>query len=91
MNLLPPALSRQAETKKYDRQWVAVLDKRVIDSDKNLQTLVTRLRKKLSKGYPEATIDYVTKQSIIWFLMDFQTWPRSGRPPRRELVFFSYG
>ncbi len=51
-------------TKKYDNAWIAVLDKRVIDSDKELRSLISRLRKKLAERYPEAAIEYMTKKPI---------------------------
>lgn len=56
-------------TKKYDNIWIAVLDKRVIDSDKGLQILISRLRKKLADRYPEAAIEYMTKKPINMVLV----------------------
>jgi len=55
--------------KEYNDKWVAVLDMQVIDSDKDLQTLVSRLRKKLDGKYPEAAIEYVSKKPINMVLV----------------------
>ena len=46
--------------KKYNDKWVAVLDMQLVDSDKDLQTLVSRLRKELDGKYSEAAIKYVS-------------------------------
>lgn len=56
-------------TRKYNDKWVAVVDRSVIDSDKDLQTLVTRLRKRLGRRYSEASIEYVTKKPITMVLV----------------------
>ena len=55
--------------KKYNDKWVAVLDMQVIDSDKDLQTLVSRLRKELDGKYSEAAIEYVSKKPINMVLV----------------------
>ena len=58
-------------TKKYNDKWVAVLDRKVIDSDANLRVLVTRLKKSLGRRYDEASIEYVTKEPINMVLVIF--------------------
>ncbi|MFQ5761497.1 MAG: DUF5678 domain-containing protein [Candidatus Bathyarchaeia archaeon] len=54
---------------KYNDKWVAVLDKHVIDHDKNLKTLTTRLRRKLNKRYSEVVFEYVTKKPVNMVLV----------------------
>ena len=49
---------------KYEGKWVAVLDAQVINSDRDVRTLVSRFRKKLSCRYPEASIQYVTRKAL---------------------------
>lgn len=56
-------------TEKYDEKWVAVLDRSVIDYDRDLKSLVARLRKKLDKRYSEVAIEYVTKKPINMVLV----------------------
>ncbi len=56
-------------TKKYNNKWVAVLDRKVFDSDKDLKTLVHRLKKKLGRRYSEVSIEFVTKQPINMVLV----------------------
>lgn len=56
-------------TEKYSDQWVAVLDKAVIDNDADLQKLARRLRKKLHERYSEVAMEYVTKKPIILVLV----------------------
>ncbi|MBI2126511.1 MAG: hypothetical protein HYU02_04260 [Thaumarchaeota archaeon] len=55
--------------KKYNDEWVAVLDKDVIDYDKDLKRLSARLRKKLDERYSEVAFDYVTKEPIDMILV----------------------
>lgn len=54
---------------KYDGRWVAVLDKAVIDSDKELKSLLSRLRKKLAERFPEATTEYMSKKAVNMVLV----------------------
>lgn len=56
-------------TKKYSDRWVAVLDKAIIDDDKNLQKLARRLRKKLDKRYAEVAMEYVTEKPVVMVLV----------------------
>lgn len=58
---------------KYDEKWVAVLDRSVIDYDRDLKSLVARLRKKLDKRYSEVAIEYVTKKPINMVLGRFRS------------------
>jgi len=52
----------------HDR-WVAVLDKTVVDNDKDLQKLAKRLRKKLDKRYAEVAMEYVTQKPLVMVLV----------------------
>ncbi len=56
-------------TQRYNNRWVAVLDKSVIDYDRDLKSLATRLRKKLDERYSEIAIEYVTKKPINMVLV----------------------
>ena len=55
--------------RKYRDRWVAVLDKAVIDNDKDLEKLAKRLRKRLDKRYAEVAMEYVTKKPLIMVLV----------------------
>lgn len=50
--------------KTFKDEWVAVLDKTVIDHDRKLVRLVERLRKKHSEIYNEIAVEYVTVKEI---------------------------
>jgi hypothetical protein len=50
--------------KQFDGEWVAVLDKTVIDHDIDLTDLVKRLRKKYSKVYSQIAVEYVTTKEL---------------------------
>jgi len=54
---------------KYKDEWVAVMDKRVIDHDKSLDRLVHRLRKNYREAYGEIAVEYVTKKEIDLILI----------------------
>ena len=56
-------------TERYNDKWVAVLDKDVVDYDRNLKRLARRLRKGLDKKYSEVAIEYVTKKPINMVLV----------------------
>ena len=47
--------------KKYEGEWVAVLDEKVAAHSKDLKTLRESLRKKYEEVYDEFAFDYVTK------------------------------
>jgi hypothetical protein len=50
--------------KKYVDEWVAVLNEKVVDHDRNLYTLVKRLRMNYPENYSEIAIEYVTSKEI---------------------------
>lgn len=47
---------------KYEGEWVAVLDEKVVADSKNLKSLKESLRKKYETAYDEVAFDYVTKK-----------------------------
>jgi hypothetical protein len=49
---------------KFNNEWVAVLNKTIIDHDRNLNKLVKRLRKKHPKAYSQIPIEYITTKEI---------------------------
>ena len=49
---------------EFNNQWVAVLDKTVIDHDADLAKMVKRLRKKYSKVYSQIAVEYVTTKEL---------------------------
>jgi hypothetical protein len=49
---------------KYKDEWVAVLNKTVVDHDRELARLVERLRKKYPDAYSEIAVEYVTVREI---------------------------
>ncbi len=49
---------------KFNNEWVAVLDKAVIDHDSDLKRLVNRLRKHHSAVYNEIAVEYITKEEL---------------------------
>jgi hypothetical protein len=59
-------LSRHYDTlkMKYKDEWVAVLNKAVVDHDRQLARLVGRLRKKYPDAYSEIAVEYVTVREI---------------------------
>jgi len=50
--------------KRFEDEWIAVLNKTVVDHDRELDRLVKRLRKKYSEAYNEIAVDYVTAKEI---------------------------
>jgi len=50
--------------KKFNDEWVAVLDKAIVDRDPNLNNLVKRLRKKHPKVYSQIAVEYITTKEI---------------------------
>ena len=50
--------------KRFKDEWIAVLNKTVIDHDRQLVRLVERLRRKYSEAYNEIAVDYVTVKEI---------------------------
>ncbi len=55
-------------TRKYNRRWIAVLDKKVIDSDKNLDKITARLRKRLGNKYSGVVVEYITNKPLNMIL-----------------------
>ena len=49
---------------KYNDEWVAVLNKAVVDHNRELAKLVERLRKKYPNAYSEIAVEYVTAREI---------------------------
>ena len=49
---------------EFNNQWVAVLDKTIIDHDSDLSKLVKRLRSKYAKAYSEIAVEYVTTEEL---------------------------
>jgi len=49
---------------KFKDEWVAVLDKRVVDPNHDLSMLVKRLRSKYPEAYNKIAIEYVTTKEI---------------------------
>jgi 2-polyprenyl-3-methyl-5-hydroxy-6-metoxy-1,4-benzoquinol methylase len=54
--------------KKYPKQYVAVLDKHVIEHDKNLEQLVNRLMEKCKKDYPRVVVEYINTEKVEMIL-----------------------
>jgi hypothetical protein len=50
--------------KKYNDEWVAVLDKKVIDHDADLAKLVKRLKQQHLKVYNQIAVEYVTTKEV---------------------------
>ena len=50
--------------KEFNNEWVAVLDKTVIEHDSDLAKLVNRLRKKYANVYSQIAVEYVTTKEL---------------------------
>ncbi len=50
--------------KEFNDQWVAVLEKTVVDHDSDLSKLVKRLQKKYAGVYSQITVEYVTSKEL---------------------------
>ncbi len=50
--------------RQYNNQWVAVLNKAVVDHDPDLKILVKRLRARYAAVYNQIAVDYVTSEEI---------------------------
>ena len=50
--------------KKFNNEWVAVLDNAVIDHDPDLAKLVKRLRRQHTKVYNKIAVEYVTTKEL---------------------------
>ncbi len=49
---------------KYNNQWIAVLDKSVIDHDKDIKKMKIKLREKYGDKYEEIVLDYISKYTV---------------------------
>jgi hypothetical protein len=60
-------LSRNYEQlkKEYNNEWVAVLNKKVIDHDPDSAKLVKRLKQQHSNVYNQIAVEYVTTKEVI--------------------------
>jgi len=54
--------------KKYNDEWVAVLDKKVIDHDPDLAKLVKRLKQQHANVYNQIAVEYVTTKELSLIL-----------------------
>jgi hypothetical protein len=50
--------------KKFNDEWVAVLDKKVIDHDADLAKLVNRLKQQRWNVYNQIAVEYVTTKEL---------------------------
>lgn len=50
--------------KQFNGEWVAVLNKTVIDHDTDLTVIVRRLRQKYSKVYGQIAVEYVSTKEL---------------------------
>ncbi len=50
--------------KGFNNEWVAVLNKAVIDHDSDLTKLVKRLKTRYSKSYNKIAVEYVTTEEL---------------------------
>jgi hypothetical protein len=50
--------------KKFNDEWVAVLDKKVIDHDADLAKLVNRLKQQRGNVYNQIAVEYVTTKEL---------------------------
>ena len=49
---------------QYDDQWVAVLNKDIVDHDPDLKKLVKRLKTQHSKVYSQIAVEYITSEEL---------------------------
>ena len=50
--------------KKFNNEWVAVLDEAVLDHGTDLKKLVKRLKKQHAKVYNQIAVEYVTTEEL---------------------------
>lgn len=50
--------------KTFKDEWIAVMDGKVIDHDKDLVKLVRRLRKKYPKKYEQIAIEFIATKEV---------------------------
>ena len=58
----------------FNNEWVAVLNNTVLDHDKDLKTLVKRLKNQHSKDYNKIAVEYITTEEIVFSLQN-DLWP----------------
>ncbi len=58
----------EALVKKYAKQYVAVLDKQVVDHGKNLNQIVRRLTEKYKEEYPRIAVEYISPEKVEMIL-----------------------
>jgi hypothetical protein len=49
---------------QYNDQWVAVLNKDILDHDSDLKKLVNRLKTQHSKVYSQIAVEYITPEAL---------------------------
>ena len=52
---------REGLVAKYNNQWIAVLDKSVVDHDKDINKMRSRLKEKYGGKFEQVIIDYISK------------------------------
>ena len=50
--------------KTFKDEWIAVMDGKVIDHDKDLARLVERLRKKYPKKYEQIAVEFIASKEV---------------------------
>jgi len=50
--------------KTFKDEWIAVMDGKVIDHDKDLVKLVERLRKKYPKKYEQIAVEFIESKEV---------------------------
>ena len=50
--------------RKYNRKWIAVLERNVIDSDTDLEKLTARLKKSLGNRHSQVVIEYIATKPL---------------------------
>ncbi|MHB1830069.1 MAG: DUF5678 domain-containing protein [Candidatus Micrarchaeaceae archaeon] len=49
---------------KYNNQWIAVLNKSVVDHGKDIKKMKARLQEKYKEKYEQVVIDFVSKYTV---------------------------
>jgi hypothetical protein len=49
---------------QYNDQWVAVLNKNIVDHDPDLKKLIKRLKTQHSKFYSQIAVEYITSEEF---------------------------
>lgn len=53
---------------EYEKEWVAVFNKEVVDHDKNLDRLLGRLEGNYPEEFREMVIEFITKEKLEMIL-----------------------